>query len=192
MKYRLKTQLMSALVQFSTIAFFAFTCFGLITCKEPIDSNVSNIQRILESIAITTPPTKIRYNIGEDLNTQGMIVTATYSDNSTSTVTGYTTSGYNKNKLGNQIITVMYLEKTTIFTIDVIDPSLPTVETPKASPPTGTYTTTQSVTLSTTTEDAKIYYTTNGTIPTISSTLYSSVINIDTTTTLKAFAVKDC
>ena len=62
---------------------------------------------------------------------------------------------------------------------------------PTASPAAGTYTTTQNVTLTTTTADAQIYYTTNGTNPTTSSTLYSGAISISTTTTLKAIAVKD-
>jgi len=62
---------------------------------------------------------------------------------------------------------------------------------PTASPAAGTYTTTQNVTLTTTTADAQIYYTTNGTNPTTSSTLYSGAISISATTTLKAIAVKD-
>jgi len=66
-----------------------------------------------------------------------------------------------------------------------------TVATPTANPGAGTYTAAQSVTLSTTTEGATIYYTTDGTDPTTSSTEYSSAISISATTTLKAFAVKD-
>ncbi|MFA5962262.1 MAG: chitobiase/beta-hexosaminidase C-terminal domain-containing protein [Parcubacteria group bacterium] len=48
-----------------------------------------------------------------------------------------------------------------------------------------------SVTLSSSTSGASIYYTTNGTIPTTGSTLYSGVINISSTTILRAIAVKD-
>jgi hypothetical protein len=65
------------------------------------------------------------------------------------------------------------------------------VATPTANPPAGNYQTAQSVTLSTATSGAKIYYTTNGTAPTTSSTQYSSAISISATTTLKAFAVKE-
>lgn len=54
------------------------------------------------------------------------------------------------------------------------------------SPNAGTYNTTQSVTLSAN-ETATIYYTTNGSVPTTSSSVYSSAISISTTTTLKYF-----
>lgn len=43
----------------------------------------------LESIAITTPPTKTAYTVGETFDLSGMVVTATYSDGTTATVTGY-------------------------------------------------------------------------------------------------------
>ncbi len=65
------------------------------------------------------------------------------------------------------------------------------VETPSASPIGGSASTTQSVTLSTGTSGASIYYTTNGTTPTIGSTLYSGAISISSSRTLKAIAVKN-
>jgi hypothetical protein len=73
---------------------------------------------------------------------------------------------------------------------DTKEETKPVVATPTANPPAGTYTAVQSVTL-TSTEGATIYYTTNGTAPTTSSTQYSTPISISTTTTLKAFAVKE-
>lgn len=48
-----------------------------------------------------------------------------------------------------------------------------------------------SVTISTETADATIYYTTNGTTPTTSSTAYNSAITINSAMTLKAIAAKD-
>ena len=65
-----------------------------------------------------------------------------------------------------------------------------TVDTPSASLAEGIYTSAQSVTLSTTTSGATIYYTVNGSAPTTSSTQYTGAITINTSITLKAFAVK--
>ena len=65
-----------------------------------------------------------------------------------------------------------------------------TAVAPTSSPDAGTYNSNQSVTLSTATTGAVIYYTTDGTTPTISSTLYIGAISISKNTTLKAIAVK--
>ncbi|SEP84000.1 Putative cell wall binding repeat-containing protein [Lachnospiraceae bacterium NE2001] len=69
--------------------------------------------------------------------------------------------------------------------------NIPVVETPTFSPAAGTYTKTQTVTISCATEDAKIYYTTDGTAPTASSAVYTEPITVDQNTTIKAIAVKD-
>ena len=74
------------------------------------------------------------------------------------------------------------------------DPSggdIQTVATPTFSPAGGTYAEVKNVTISTETENATIYYTTNGTDPTISSNVYSSAISVSKTTTIKAMAVKE-
>src|SRR5574344_469742 len=64
------------------------------------------------------------------------------------------------------------------------------VEAPTFSVKAGNYTTTQNVELTTATEGASIYYTTDDTDPTAASALYSSAIEISKTTTLKAIAIK--
>lgn len=68
--------------------------------------------------------------------------------------------------------------------------SMPVVATPTFSLDGGSFLSAQTVSISCTTEGATIYYTTNGTDPTTSSTVYSSPLNITTTTTLKAMAAK--
>jgi hypothetical protein len=66
---------------------------------------------------------------------------------------------------------------------------LGTVETPTIKPGTGTYSTSQNVTISDGSAAATIYYTTNGVVPTTSSTKYNAVIKVSGTETIKAIAV---
>ena len=66
-----------------------------------------------------------------------------------------------------------------------------TVSTPTFSLAGGTYTTEQTVTISCATSGATIYYTTDGTTPSVASTKYNAAITISETTTLKAIAIKD-
>jgi len=65
-----------------------------------------------------------------------------------------------------------------------------TVATPTFSPAEGSYSSTQSVTISCATTGATVYYTTDGSTPTTSSTEYSSAISVSSTTTIKAIATK--
>jgi hypothetical protein len=66
--------------------------------------------------------------------------------------------------------------------------STPATATPTFSVAPGTYTSAQTVGLSSTTSGATIYYTTDGSRPTTSSSVYSSPINVSATTTISAFA----
>ena len=60
---------------------------------------------------------------------------------------------------------------------------------PSFSPAAGTYTSAQTVTISTTASPATIYYTTNGSTPTTSSAVYSGPITVSASETLEAIAV---
>jgi formylglycine-generating enzyme required for sulfatase activity len=78
----------------------------------------------LASIAITTPPAKTTYTVGESLDTAGMAVTATYSDGSTAGVTGYSTRGFDSSAAAaSQRVTVSYTEggvtKTAAFFVTI-------------------------------------------------------------------------
>lgn len=72
-----------------------------------------------------------------------------------------------------------------------IDAGIQEVANPSFNPPAGIYTSAQSVVISTSTPDAQIYYTTDGTDPTEDSTPYSAPVLIGSSTTLKARAYKD-
>jgi len=73
-----------------------------------------------------------------------------------------------------------------------LEPVKANTATPTFDPPPGTYNTQQSVTLSDTTANATIYYTTDGSIPTIppsgNTQTYSGPITVSTTTTINAIA----
>ena len=60
---------------------------------------------------------------------------------------------------------------------------------PTFSPAGGTYSSGQSVTISDATGGATIYYTTNGTTPTTTSTVYTSPVSISATETIEAMAI---
>jgi N-acetylneuraminic acid mutarotase len=67
-------------------------------------------------------------------------------------------------------------------------PLVPTAAPPTFSPAAGTYTSAQTVTISDTTSNATIYYTTNGTTPTTSSSVYSGAVAVSSTETIEAIA----
>ena len=85
----------------------------------------------LNSIAVTTQPSKTVYEYGDSFASAGMVVTATYSDGATANVTGYTTSPSTLSKVGKQTVTVSYTErgvtKTTTLSVTVERKSISTV-----------------------------------------------------------------
>lgn len=66
--------------------------------------------RMLKSIQVTTPPTKTEYDAGQNFDATGMVVTATYSNNDSEVVTGYTIVDGNSLTVGQTTITVRYAE----------------------------------------------------------------------------------
>lgn len=77
----------------------------------------------LSAITVTTKPNKLTYEYGDTLATTGMVVTASYSDSQTKTVTGYSCSPTTFSTVGNQVVTVSYTEngvtQTTTFNVTV-------------------------------------------------------------------------
>jgi hypothetical protein len=66
-----------------------------------------------------------------------------------------------------------------------------TAATPQISVNAGTYSTTQSVTVTTASPDATLYFTTNGTTPTTASAKYKGPITVAASETLKVFAAEE-
>ncbi len=64
----------------------------------------------------------------------------------------------------------------------------PVADAPTFSPPSGTYNSTQTVAISDATANAAIYYTTDGSTPTASSTLYAAAITVNSSETIQAIA----
>ena len=68
-----------------------------------------------------TAPAKTAYVVGDELDTAGMVVTASYDDGSTKTVTGYEVSA-DLTSAGTKTVTVTYKGKTATFAITVYAP----------------------------------------------------------------------
>ncbi|MCR5496197.1 MAG: InlB B-repeat-containing protein [Treponema sp.] len=68
--------------------------------------------KVLSGISVTTAPSKVLYfaGSGEILSTDGMVVTATYDNGSTATVTRVTSSDFDSTSGGIKALTVSYTE----------------------------------------------------------------------------------
>ncbi|MBI5458805.1 chitobiase/beta-hexosaminidase C-terminal domain-containing protein [Methanobacterium sp.] len=147
----------------------------------------------------TTAPTIQANPSGGNYNTaQSVVLTA---DDESATTIYYTTDGTTPTTTSTQYTTPININTTTtlkFMAIDTagnqgtvqtetynIDTTAPTIQ---ANPTGGNYNTAQTITL-TPNETATIYYTTDGTTPTTTSTQYTTPININTTTTLKFMAI---
>ena len=84
----------------------------------------------LSSLTVTTP-LKTTYNVGDELDTEGMVVTANFSDSSTKDVTSdVILSGFDSTAKGSVTVTVSYTEKditkTDTFVVTIVDTSVVT------------------------------------------------------------------
>ena len=91
------------------------------TATFDITVNAATATKTLSSIAVTTKPTKTTYTVGDKLDLAGLVVTATYSDESTApvTVTAAMLSDYDMAKAGTYHVKVTYEGKTATFDITV-------------------------------------------------------------------------
>ncbi len=84
----------------------------------------------VSAISVTTPPTKTEYLVGAELDLTGLVVTATYTDETTKTVevSNLTVSGFDNKTVGEQQITVTYEGKTATFKVSIIEEPVDPVE----------------------------------------------------------------
>ena len=92
----------------------------------------------LSSISITTPANKLDYKIGETLDISGLVITGTYSDNSTkkldvalSNIFGFDSSSLTS----GQILTVSIEGKTTSYSVNILADEKIAESPPIVNPP---------------------------------------------------------
>lgn len=77
--------------------------------------------RNVKSFTVSTLPRTTVYNVGDTLNTTGMVLSVRYNDNTTGTVSsGFTCSPTKLNNQGLQTITVTYGGRTATFEVTVM------------------------------------------------------------------------
>ncbi len=92
------------------------------TDSNTVAVNTSASVATLSSIAITTPATKLNYTVGESLDISGLVVTGTYSDNSTQVqnITTANVTGFNSSSTAtNQVLTITVDGKTTTYNVNI-------------------------------------------------------------------------
>ncbi len=144
------------------------------TAATPVFSPVAGTYSSTQSVTITdsTPGATIHYTTnGSNPTTSSTRYTGAITVSATETIKAIATaSGYSQSSVA-----------TAAYTI-------PKTASPVFSPAGGTYSSTQSVTITDSTPGATFYYTTNGSTPTSSSTRYTGAITVSSTETIKAIA----
>jgi len=113
---------------FLKIGLFLTLAFIIASCENPTNEKPTLIDTTLEAITIKTNPTKTTYQINEEFDPTGLVITATYTETysnaSTKTTTkdvtynngNMTFSGTDFSTAGTKTITVTYSEKGTTKT----------------------------------------------------------------------------
>ena len=113
------------------VLFGALLVGSLAACEKEEQTNNSNTEnnttetpteRTLNAIVANADSVKKTYTYGGVLDLTGLVVSATYSDNTVENVTGYTTNpaaGAALNEVGNKDVVVTYQGKTDKFTVTI-------------------------------------------------------------------------
>jgi uncharacterized repeat protein (TIGR03803 family) len=153
-----------------------FEIVSATTTQEPTFSPGSGTYASAQSVTIAdvTPDATIYYTTNGTMPTTASTkYTGAITVSATETIEAIAVaSGYSNSAVASAIYTIT-----------------PQAAIPVFSPVAGTYTTAQSVTITDSTAGTTIYYTTNGTTPTTSSTKYTAAITVSATETIEAIAV---
>jgi hypothetical protein len=169
------------------------------TKPDILDGNTS----LISTYGTTTTPTVATPAFSPAAGTYTSPQSVTLSDTTTGAAIYYTTNGITPTTSSTQYTgaitvssseTIQAIAAATGYNNSAIASAtysinLPIAATPTFSPAAGAYTSAQSVTISDTTTGAAIYYTTNGSTPTTSSTQYSGAIAVSSSETIQATAV---
>ena len=166
-----------------------------------IHNNIKNTQ--IEIFVLGEAPVHTYYtvSVAEGI-TNGTVTAAPTSaeEGATITVTAQPASGYELATLtytygtttnNINLETMQFVMPAANVTVNATFTELAAVATPTFTPAAGSYISVQTVSLACATEGATIYYTLDGTDPTTESTVYAEAFTVSTTTTVKAFAVKE-
>jgi hypothetical protein len=159
----------------SAVGSAAYTINGAVATPtfSPATGTYSSAQTV--TISDSTSGSTIYYTTnGTTPTTSSSVYSSAITVSATETLEAIATkSGYSNSAVGSAAYTINGAAATPTF-----------------SPAAGTYSSAQTVTISDSTSGSTIYYTTNGTTPTTSSTVYSSAITVSVTETLEAIATK--
>ncbi len=159
-------------------------------------------QSAVGSAAYTIAPPAATPTFSPAAGTYTTTQTVTISDATSGATIYYTTNGTTPTTSSTKYTapitvssseTIQAIAVATGFTQSAVGSAAytitPQAATPTFSPAAGTYASAQTVTISDATPSATIYYTTNGTTPTTSSTVYTAPITVSTSETVRAIAV---
>lgn len=149
----------------------------IINCETPVLSPATGTYTVGQHVTMSSPTAGATIYYTTD-GTQPTAASTPYSSRLTLNMNTTLKVVAIQNGLGDSQIT------TETYTI------LNPVEAPTFTPPAGTYNAAQNVTIASTTPGATIYYTTDGTTPSASGTIYNGPVTIGTSLVLRAIAVK--
>jgi hypothetical protein len=157
----------------SAIASATYNLMAATPTFSPSGRTFTSVQTV--TIGSDTPSATIYYTLdGTTPTTSSRVANAPITVSSSETISAFAVAA----GFTNSIVT------SSVYTIN-----LPQAATPTFLPAAGTYTSAQSVTISSTDMSAMIYYTTDGSTPTANSTLNRGPITVSASETIKAIAI---